>query len=141
MRDQEPGPEGRRLTTQEAAELLGVKPETVYAYVSRGHLSSRRVPGGRGSTFDAKEVETLARRNRREGTAGSGSAADLSVRTALTLIDADRYYFRGVDATELAARHSYEEVAEWLWTGRLRPGVTFTAPAASVAAARRAAGA
>ncbi|MGW7664282.1 citrate synthase [Streptomyces sp. NPDC054756] len=141
MRDQEPGPEGRRLTTQEAAELLGVKPETVYAYVSRGHLSSRRVPGGRGSTFDAKEVETLARRNRRESTAGSGSATDLSVRTALTLIDADRYYFRGVDATELAARHSYEEVAEWLWTGRLRPGVTFTAPAASVAAARRAAGA
>ncbi|MFB8758895.1 citrate synthase [Streptomyces nigra] len=141
MRDQEPGPQGRRLTTQEAAALLGVKPETVYAYVSRGHLSSRRVPGGRGSTFDAKEVEALARRNRRESTPGSGSTADLSVRTALTLIDSDRYYFRGVDATELAARHSYEEVAEWLWTGRLRPGVTFTAPAASVAAARRAAGA
>ncbi|MEV8088581.1 citrate synthase [Streptomyces nigra] len=141
MRDQEPGPEGRRLTTREAAELLGVKPETVYAYVSRGHLSSRRAPGGRGSTFDAREVETLARRNRRESTPGSGSGAELSVRTALTLIEGDRYYFRGVDATELAAQHSYEEVAEWLWTGRLRPGVTFTAPAASVAAARRAAGA
>ncbi|KUM77050.1 citrate synthase [Streptomyces curacoi] len=143
MRDQEPGPDPaeRRLTTQEAAELLGVKPETVYAYVSRGHLSSRRVPGGRGSTFDAKEVETLARRNRRESAGGSGSGGELSVRTRLTFIGADRYYFRGVDATELAARHSYEEVAEWLWTGRMRPGVTFTAPEASVTAARHAVGA
>ncbi|MDF3142794.1 citrate synthase, partial [Streptomyces sp. T21Q-yed] len=134
MRDQEPGPDPtvRRLTTQEAAELLGVKPETVYAYVSRGHLSSRRVPGGRGSTFDAQEVETLARRNKRESAGSSGSGGELSVRTRLTFIDTDRYYFRGVDATELAARHSYEEVAEWLWTGRLRRGVSFTAPEASV---------
>ncbi|MEV2215736.1 citrate synthase [Streptomyces sp. NPDC050997] len=140
MRDHEPhpGPVGHRLSTKEAAELLGVKPETVYAYVSRGQLSSRRVPGGRGSTFDAKEVEALARRNRRESSGTSGSGGELSVRTRLTLIDTDRYYFRGVDATELAARHSYEEVAEWLWTGQLRPGATFTAPEAAVAAARRA---
>lgn len=140
MRDQEPGPAHpeRRLSTKEAAELLGVKPETVYAYVSRGQLSSRRVPNGRGSTFDAKEVEALARRNRREIGGGPASGAELSVRTRVTFIDEDRYYYRGVDATELATRHSYEEVAEWLWTGRMRPKVTFTAPEASVEAARRA---
>ncbi|KOG37720.1 citrate synthase [Streptomyces resistomycificus] len=141
MRDQEPlpGPAGQRLSTKEAAELLGVKPETVYAYVSRGQLTSRRVPGGRGSTFDAKEVEALARRNRRDGGGSPGAASgELSVRTRLTLIDTDRYYFRGVDATEMAARHTYEEVAEWLWTGQLRPGVTFTAPETAVATARRA---
>lgn len=140
MRDQESSATHaeRRLTTKEAAELLGVKPETVYAYVSRGQLSSRRVPGGRGSTFDAQEVETLARRNRRESSGSSASGGELSVRTRLTLIEPNTYYFRGVDATELAARHAYEEVAEWLWTGRLRPGITFTAPEASVDAARRA---
>ncbi|WP_151477567.1 citrate synthase [Streptomyces albicerus] len=140
MRDQEPAAahEGRRISTKEAAGLLGVKPETVYAYVSRGQLSSRRSPSGRGSTFDAKEVEALARRNRRERAESSPASGRLSVRTRITLIDKDRYYFRGVDATELAARHSYEEVAEWLWTGVLRPGVTFTAPEASVAVARRA---
>ncbi|MXM67822.1 helix-turn-helix domain-containing protein [Streptomyces sp. HUCO-GS316] len=140
MRDQEPAPgdAGRRLSTKEAAELLGVKPETVYAYVSRGQLTSRRVPGGRGSTFDAGEVEALALRNRRESGGSPGSSGELSVRTRITLIDKDRYYFRGVDATELAARHSYEEVAEWLWTGQLRPGITFAAPDASVAVARRA---
>ncbi|WP_432119833.1 citrate synthase [Streptomyces sp. bgisy032] len=140
MRDHEPAPLDmeRRLTTREAAELLGVKPETVYAYVSRGQLSSRRAAGGRGSTFDAREVEALARRNRRDGAASSGSGGELSVRTGITLIEADRYYFRGVDAVDLATRHTYEEVAEWLWTGRTSPGRTFTAPAASVAVARRA---
>ncbi|MFJ8135742.1 citrate/2-methylcitrate synthase [Streptomyces sp. NPDC096013] len=140
MRDQEPAPghPERRLSTKETAELLGVKPDTVYAYVSRGQLSSRREPGGRGSTFDAKEVEALARRNRRESSGSSGSGGELSVRTRITLIEKDRYYFRGVDATELAARHSYEEIAEWLWTGELRPGIMFTAPKAAVAVARRA---
>ncbi|MFI6559807.1 citrate synthase [Streptomyces sp. NPDC050534] len=140
MRDQDPSPghAERRLTTKEAAELLGVKPETVYAYVSRGQLGSRRVPGGRGSTFDAQEVEALAKRNRRESSGSSPSGGELSVRTRITLIEPSAYYFRGVDATELATRHTYEEVAEWLWTGHLRPGITFTAPEASVAAARQA---
>ncbi|WP_394429585.1 citrate synthase [Streptomyces sp. SGAir0957] len=140
MRDQEPAPAQattRRLSTQETAELLGVKPETVYAYVSRGQLTSRRGQGRRGSTFDAAEVEALAHRNRRES-APSSSPDELSVRTRITLIDADRYFFRGVDAAELAARHSYEEVAEWLWTGTLRPGARFVAPKESLASARRA---
>ncbi|WP_409060103.1 citrate synthase family protein [Streptomyces sp. SYP-A7185] len=138
MTDQEATPkEGRRLSTREAAELLGVKPETVYAYVSRGQLSSRRGPGSRGSTFDAKEVESLSRKNRREPAATSASG-ELSVRTRITLIDKDRYYYRGVDATELSLAHSYEEVAEWLWTGVLRPGIRFTAPEETTRAARRA---
>ncbi|WP_217165807.1 citrate synthase [Streptomyces sp. AC512_CC834] len=141
MRDQEPDhPAGgeRRLTTREAAELLGVKPETVYAYVSRGQLGSRRTPGGRGSTFDPDQVRDLARRNRRDSGAAAASGHELAVRTRLTLIESDRFYYRGVDAVELAARHTYEEVAEWLWTGRLRPGITFSAPESSVAVARRA---
>nr|MYR40268.1 helix-turn-helix domain-containing protein [Streptomyces sp. SID4944] len=131
MTDQpEPGPGSRtatRLTTREAAELLGVKPETVYAYVSRGQLSSARAAGGRGSTFDADEVRALARRSGRRDPAPAGG--DLVFRTGITLIEDDRYYFRGVDATELARRHRYEEVAEWLWTGELRPGARFEAPA------------
>ncbi|MFI1190463.1 citrate/2-methylcitrate synthase [Streptomyces californicus] len=124
-----------RLTTREAAELLGVKPETVYAYVSRGQLSSVRAPGGRGSTFDADEVRALARRSGRREPSPAGG--DLAFRTGITLIEDDRCFFRGVDATELARRYGYEEVAEWLWTGEPRPGARFTAPAAPLAAARR----
>ncbi|MEU1470901.1 citrate/2-methylcitrate synthase [Streptomyces sp. NPDC005761] len=132
-------PPAPRLSTRETAERLGVKPETVYAYVSRGQLSSSRAPGGRGSTFDAAEVDALARRTgRREPTAAAGT---LSFPTGITLIGSDRYYFRGVDAAELARRHAYEEVAEWLWTGELRPGIRFTAPAEALSAARRAVGA
>ncbi|MEU7552300.1 citrate synthase [Streptomyces sp. NPDC044571] len=126
---------GRRLTTREAAEQLGVKPATVYAYVSRGQLTSRRDAVGRGSTFDAHEVEALARRSRREAAAPAG---ELSVRTALTAIESDRYYFRGVDAVELATAFRYEEVAEWLWTGTVHRGARFTAPPELLAAARRA---
>lgn len=141
MTDQ-PAPDGERpprLTTRQAAELLGVKPETVYAYVSRGQLSSTRTTGGRGSTFDADEVRALARRSGRREPSPTGG--DLVFRTGITLIEEDRYYFRGVDATELARRHSYEEVAEWLWTGEPRPGARFAASAETLAAARRTVGA
>ncbi|MFT2018859.1 citrate synthase [Streptomyces sp. 796.1] len=135
------GTDARRLTTREAAELLGVKPETVYAYVSRGQLTSHRTPGERGSTFDAHEVAALARRGRRDSPAqpaGQPAPGGTLVRTGITLITPDRHHYRGVDATELARRYGYEEVAEWLWTGRLRPGLRFTAPPETRAAARRA---
>ena len=114
MRDQDPSPADadRRLSTREAAELLGVKPETVYAYVSRGLLSSRRAAGGRGSTFATEEVAALARRNRREGLGSGGPGGELPVRTRLTLIDSARDYLRGVDGVALATRSPYEEGAE-----------------------------
>ncbi|APU42574.1 citrate synthase [Streptomyces sp. TN58] len=134
MSDQTDG--GRRLSTREAARVLGVKPATVYAYVSRGQLASRRDPAGRGSSFDAAEVEALARRSRRE--AAAPAAGELSVRTALTLIEPDRFYFRGVDAVALASEYRFEEVAEWLWTGAPGRGARFTAPAEALEAARRA---
>ncbi|MFI6474797.1 citrate/2-methylcitrate synthase [Streptomyces sp. NPDC050516] len=125
-----------RLTTREAAERLGVKPETVYAYVSRGQLSSERALGGRGSTFDAKEVDALARRSgRREPGTGTPSG-EFTFRTGITLIDKDRYYFRGVDAVELATAYGFEEVAEWVWTGELTHGPRFTAPQPFLDAAR-----
>ncbi|MFE3886015.1 citrate/2-methylcitrate synthase [Streptomyces lydicus] len=127
---------GQRLSTREAADRLGVKPETVYAYVSRGQLTSRREPGARGSTFDAKDVDALARRSSRREPSASGN--ELAVRTGITLIDRDHCYFRGVDSSELAGRYSYEEVAEWLWTGELRPGIRFTAPPDALSTAHRA---
>ena len=117
-----------RLTTQEVARRLGVKPETVYAYVSRGLLDSARGPGGRSSTFDPKQVDRLATRRRRAGPQAIG--------TGVTLIDESRYYYRGVDVAELARRYSYEAVAEWLWTGVLEPGARFTAPEDAVRTVR-----
>ncbi|MCM2578837.1 citrate synthase [Streptomyces meridianus] len=129
----------RRLTTRETAERLGVKPETVYAYVSRGLLTSRRGPGGRGSTFAADEVDTLLRRGRRDRpTAAETAFTGGTLRTGITLIEEDRYFFRGVDATELAEAYGYEDVAEWLWTGRMEPGTRFSASTETTTAARQA---
>ncbi|CAN5732909.1 citrate synthase [soil metagenome] len=100
-----------RLTTAEAADRLGVKPETLYAYVSRGLIERQRDPGG-PSTFAARDVERLVRSGRR-----SRSLPPLVFPSALTLIADGRYSYRGVDAVEAARDHRFEEVAEWLWTG------------------------
>src|SRR5215468_11585887 len=107
------------LTAAEAARRLGVKPATLYAYVSRGVLSRVRAPGGRTSLFRAEEVERLARRGRPRRPAG---VADITVESAITEITGDSLRFRGLDATRLAVSRTFEEVAELLWTGEFPSG-------------------
>jgi citrate synthase len=107
------------LTAAEAARRLGVKPATLYAYVSRGVLSRVRAPDGRTSLFGAEEVEQLARRGRPRRPAG---VADITVESAITEITGDSLRFRGLDATRLAVSRTFEEVAELLWTGEFPPG-------------------
>src|SRR5918999_2378383 len=108
---------GRRLSTAEAAARLGVKPATLYAYVSRGLLSRERSPDGRTSTFDPAEIDRLARPGRARR--GRRPASDLVVPSALTAIDQGLPWYRGMAVTDLAATRTFEEVAEWLWTGQL----------------------
>jgi citrate synthase len=97
----------------ETAKRLGVKPATLYAYVSRGVLRRHRGEDGR-SRFDAAEVERLARRGRpRRGPA----PAEVVIESQITALGADRPYYRGRDALELAGRFDFEAVAGWLWTG------------------------
>src|SRR3954470_6534764 len=105
------------LTTAEAARRLGVKPETLYAYVSRGQLTRHTAPGAvRRSLFARAEVERLAAHARRGGRAG---ALEVIVDTELTLLDpAGALYYRGHDATRLARESTYEAVAELLWGGK-----------------------
>ncbi len=104
------------LTAAQAARRLGVKPASLYAYVSRGLLSRTRAADGRASLFDPDEVERLARRGRPRRPAG---VADITVESAITQISADRLRYRGLDAIQLAATRSFEDVAELLWTGDL----------------------
>lgn len=106
------------LTAAEAARRLGVKPATLYAYVSRGVLTRSRAADGRASLFSADEVDRLARRGRPRRPAG---ALEITVESAITEITADSLRFRGLDATRLAVSRTFEEVAELLWTGELRP--------------------
>lgn len=101
------------LSVDQVAERLGVKRETVYAYVSRGLLTSRRSPEGRSSLFDAAAVEKLAAGRRRSAPA---SGAALRIETSLTLLDGKRIYYRGLDSAALARSWPFEKVAWWLWT-------------------------
>src|SRR4051812_38743932 len=94
--------DGSRLTTAEVAERLGVRLETVYAYVSRGLLTSQRVHGGRGSTFDPAQVRALAERGGHRDPATSRTWNGPAVDTDITLIQDGRLYLRGVDAGQLA---------------------------------------
>ena len=124
------------LTAAEAARRLGVKPATLYAYVSRGVLSRGKAADGRASLFNADEVERLARRGRPRRPAG---VADITVESAITEITGDSLRFRGLNATRLAVSHTFEEVAELLWTGELRPArEPWRARPASLAAGRAA---
>jgi citrate synthase len=109
------------LTTEEAARRLGVKIPTLYAYVSRGLVSSQRDPDGRGSLFDLADVEALAARSR----GGRQTATRLAtITTAVTQLDLARGpLYRGRPAVDLAASARFEEVAEILWeTGQDRAG-------------------
>jgi citrate synthase len=110
-------PAPRLLSAAEAAARLGVKVETVYAYVSRGLLARHGSaepgqPPEKQSRFAAADVERLATRGRRSG---GLRAAPLLVTSELTEISADAVYYRGRSALELAGQRSFEQIAEWLW--------------------------
>jgi citrate synthase len=105
--------EGYHLTAREAAARLGVKVETLYAYVSRGMLDRRLAADGRTSRFSADDIDRLAKRRRR-GPKPEG--LEVVIDTGLTSIDDHRLHYRGLDAVDLALARTFEWVAEWLWT-------------------------
>src|SRR5687768_7867973 len=101
-----------RITAAEAAARLGVKRETLYAYVSRGLLESRTLDG-KTSTFDPAEIDAL-RRTRNRPRAGR---LDTSIVSALTHVDDQHVFVRGHDLVELATKGvGFESVASLLWT-------------------------
>ena len=99
------------LTTAQVARVLGVKTQTVYAYASRGTLTSARIDGVGGSVFAVDEVDAVARRSSTRPPAGVVER----IRTQITLLDSDRLYYRGRDAADLADATAFEAVAELLW--------------------------
>ncbi|MFI5891729.1 citrate synthase family protein [Actinoplanes sp. NPDC051513] len=102
-------PEPHLLSTDEVAARLGIKPTTVYAYVSRGMLPSIRNAEGKGSLFAKPDVDAFVARRRRPTTP--------AIQTGITLIKDGGLYYRGQDASLLAGSASFESVATLLWTG------------------------
>ena len=104
-------PELTLMTTDEVAHRLGVKPSTVYSYVSRGLLTSQRNADGKGSMFTKAEVDAFVAGRKRSTTPG--------IQTGITLIKDGDLFYRGRDACVLARTASFESVATLLWTGDL----------------------
>jgi citrate synthase len=111
-----------RISAAEAATRLGVKRETIYAYVSRGMLNSQRHIDGKSSTFDPAEIERFRRdkNDRRPG------RLEVSVASAITDVSDGTVSYRGHALADLVrAGYSYEDVAELLWTGSLGSAETW----------------
>lgn len=103
------------LSARDAADRLGVKIDTLYAYVSRGLLRSTEVVGSRERHYDADEIESF--RAGRGTTRARPPAQDLIpvISSAICLIEDHRLYYRGRDALVLAENATLEEVAGILW--------------------------
>jgi citrate synthase len=105
------------LTAEEAAERLGIKRETLYAYVSRGRLRSVAVPGSRERHYLPADIDGL--RAIRGVPAGApkpaGEAVMPIIDSAICLIEDGRLYYRGHDAILLSDTATLEDIARLLW--------------------------
>ena len=102
------------LTARETAERLGIKRDTLYAYVSRGLLRSQPIPGSRERGYRAEEVERL-RAGRGLSRATRSEPFVPVIDSAICLIEGGRLYYRGHDAIRLAETTTLEDIAGLLW--------------------------
>jgi len=103
------------------AARLGVKPQTLYAYVSRGRIEARPDPvDPRKSLYSADDVSRLLERKsqgRKPADVARGAIAwgEPVLASAITDVAGGRLYYRGADAAVLAETETLEAVALRLW--------------------------
>ena len=116
LRENEPG-----LSAAEAAARLGVKRDTLYAYVSRGLLSRTVAFDGRTSRFDPAEIDRLTARAKRPP--GDGELRTV-IATELTRVDDQGLLVRGQDLVPgSSAGATFTGLADLLWAAPpARPG-------------------
>ena len=152
-----PGEDGAELlNAREAAEHLGVKMSTLYAYVSRGWLKSYRRKVGRQALYRRADIESLrgvvtperGRRGRSLPEASSwvtvaqpprGEGAPPAVivaESAVSSIIDGRLVYRGYVIEEIAEHASFEEVCLLLWKGERAAPEEVAALRTEIASAR-----
>jgi citrate synthase len=125
------------LTAAEAANQLGVKLGTLYAYVSRGWLRSYRRKVGRQALYRRADIEALrgvvsterGRRGRSLPAASTwvtvaqprsvddGAPGVIVAESAVSSINEGKLAYRGYPIEEIVAHASFEEVCLLLWSG------------------------
>ncbi|RWM20943.1 citrate/2-methylcitrate synthase [Mesorhizobium sp.] len=124
------------LTREEALARLNVRPQTLYAYVSRGRIGMR--PDGadpRRSQYRADDIAALATRRARgrspQAIAESAIAwGEPAITTAISTVLHGRLVYRGKDAATLAATATLEETAGLLWASRSKVSFASLTPSA-----------
>lgn len=113
------------LTAAEACALLGIKAQTLYAYVSRGLLRAETHPGHTGKLYARDDLEALLARSRARSGHGPTAASamrwgDPILDSAITCIQGGQIHYRGYALRELLRKGlNFEQVAELLWSGDL----------------------
>jgi citrate synthase len=109
------------LTAEQALKFLGVRPQTLYANVSRGRIRAKPDPGdSRRSLYNGNDLARLA--ERRPGRRPAETVAtqaigwgDPVLASGISTVANGRLWYRGRDAIELAETATLEEVAGLLW--------------------------
>ena len=126
------------MTAAEALKVLNVRPQTLYANVSRGKIRSKSDEvDPRRSLYHRDDILRMARRSngRRKIEAVSAQAmqwGDPVLPSAISTAAHDRLWYRGRDAAMLADTATLEEIADLLWEGE--PGQVLAHAGAATAA-------
>ena len=119
--------EARRwIRRGEALARLGVKTQTLYAYVSRGRIAARPDPDDpRRSLYAVRDIARLTGEPVDEsepelaGHAPRGAGrGETEIASSLTVIADGRLFYRGLDVVQLAETATLEDVARRLWDAR-----------------------
>jgi citrate synthase len=112
------------ITRHEAIERLGIKPETLYSYVSRGWIRRLRHPDKKQSLYFKEDVEKIRARSdarKKEGVVAAGAmqyGGEPVILTAITEITRGGPRYRNYSAVELARSGvPFESSAALLWSG------------------------
>jgi citrate synthase len=116
------------LSRDEALATLGVRPQTLYAYVSRGLIERRaEAADPRRSEYRGDDILALTKRRARGRRTASIAASAMAwgepvIPTRISTVAHGQLIFRGHRAVELADSATLEEVAALLWE---QPAVAF----------------
>ncbi|MDP1630735.1 MAG: citrate/2-methylcitrate synthase [Caulobacter sp.] len=111
------------ISAEAAMDRLGVRAQTLYAYVSRGRVEARGDPEDpRRSRYRLADVEALTERKKRgrkasEVAAGAIAWGEPVLASAITTVAGGRLFYRGRDAVALSADETLESVARLLRGG------------------------
>lgn len=109
------------MTLEEVRSLLGVRAQTIYAYVSRGQIGVSPDPAGsRRSLYRGEDVINLAKkkqRGRKRETLATNTmfGGEPSIPTSISTFAKGLLYYRGKDAVSLSETATLEDAARLLW--------------------------